>query len=200
RTLPTAAERATVTDPASVKLLALIPVGQVTFSRPDRRNTDEIISKADHSFSQSDRLEFRHYWAHFHRDPVFDPATILTYSDGSTITYQNFLIHEAHVVNPRMVNDFRFSFSREVANRGPATNVPSVADFGVNIFQPSNGKAIQSVNVQGTHGFSFGDNPNAAFIRNNFTWSDDYTWVRGKHDLHFGGVIERSRVDLNNPG
>jgi hypothetical protein len=200
RTLPTAAERATVTDPASLKLLSFIPVGQVTFSRPDHRDTNEVISKVDHSLTASDRLEFRHYWAHFHRDPVFDPTNILTYSDGSTITSQNFLIHETHVINSRMVNDFRFSFSREVANRGPAPNVPSVADLGVNIFQPSNGKAIQSINVQGTHGFSFGDNPNAAFVRNNFTWSDDYSWVRGKHDLHFGGVIERSRVDLNNPG
>src|SRR5215470_11814805 len=200
RTLPSAAARATVTDPASIKLLSFIPVGQVTFSRPDHRDTDEIISKVDHSLRANDRLELRHYWAHFHRDPVFDPTNILTYSDGSTITSQNFLIHETHIVSVRMVNDFRFSFSREVAHRGPAPNVPSVADLGVNIFQPSNGKAIQSINVQGSGGFSFGDNPNAAFVRNNFTWSDDYTWVRGKHDLHFGGVIERSRVDLNNPG
>ena len=200
RTLPSAAQRATVTDPASQKLLAFIPVGTVTFSRPDRRDTDEIISKIDHSLTGRDRLEFRHYWAHFHRDPVFDPTNILTYSDGSTITSQNFLIHETHVVSSNQLNDFRFSFSREIANRGPAPTVPSVADFGVNIFQPANGKAIQSISVQGSGGFSFGDNPNAEFARNNFTWSDDYSWVHGRHDLHFGGVIERSRVDLNNPG
>src|SRR5437016_13977121 len=48
------------------------------------------------------------------------------------------------------------------------------------------------------NGFSFGDNPNASFVRNNFTWSDDVSWVVAKHDLRFGGVIERSRVDLNN--
>src|SRR5437016_14619765 len=48
------------------------------------------------------------------------------------------------------------------------------------------------------NGFSFGDNPNASFVRNNFTWSDDVSWVVAKHHLRFGGVIERSRVDLNN--
>jgi hypothetical protein len=47
-------------------------------------------------------------------------------------------------------------------------------------------------------GFSFGDNPSAAFVRNNFTWSDDVSWILSKHDLHFGGTIERSRVDLDN--
>src|SRR5262249_24976660 len=55
-----------------------------------------------------------------------------------------------------------------------------------------------NVNVSGR--FSFGDNPHADFIRNNFTWSDDFAWTRGAHDLRFGGVIERSRVDVTNPG
>jgi hypothetical protein len=47
-------------------------------------------------------------------------------------------------------------------------------------------------------GFDFGDNPNASFIRNNFAWSDDFSWVRGRHELHMGGTIERSRIDLDN--
>src|SRR5262249_59678671 len=53
-----------------------------------------------------------------------------------------------------------------------------------------------TVNVSGA--FSFGDNPDASFIRNNFTWSDDVSLVRKGHDLHFGGTIERSRVDIDN--
>src|SRR5437879_9094860 len=62
-------------------------------------------------------------------------------------------------------------------------------------FQPST-HAIQQIRVNGF--FNFGDNPNAAFVRNNFTWSEDVSWVKGKHDFRFGGVLERSRVDLNN--
>ena len=74
--------------------------------------------------------------------------------------------------------------------------MPSVQDLGSNIpFQPPT-NAIQQIRVNGF--FNFGDNPNASFIRNNFTWSDDVSWVKGRHDFRFGGVIERSRVDLNN--
>jgi hypothetical protein len=98
-----------------------------------------------------------------------------------------------------MFNDFRFSFARETSDRGPAANVPSVGDLGVNIYQPP-GKAIQSISVSGLSGFSFGDNPHATFKRNNFTWSDDVSWVLGRHNLRFGGVIEPSRVDVTNPG
>jgi hypothetical protein len=71
-----------------------------------------------------------------------------------------------------------------------------VASLGSNIpFQPDN-NAIQQIRVNGF--FNFGDNPQAAFVRNNFTWSDDLSWVKGKHDFRFGGVIERSRIDLDN--
>ncbi len=187
---------------ASQNLLNSLPLqfadatGSVTFNRPDSRNFDEVISKVDHSLRPSDRLTFRYYYARFHKEPVFDPANILTYQDGSTITSQNYLIHESHVFNPNLLNDFRFSFSREKAARGPADNVPSVRDLGVNIpFQPPR-NAIQQIRISG--GFNFGDNPDAQFVRNNFTWSDDVSWVKGRHRLGFGGSIERSRVDIDN--
>src|SRR5207248_6738667 len=112
----------------------------------------------------------------------------------STITSQNYLLHETHVFSPTLLNDARFSYSREKASRGPAANAISVADLGVNLpFQPI--KAIQQIRVNGV--FSFGDNPSAAFVRNNFSWSDDVSWVVGRQALRFGGVLERSRVDLN---
>ena len=44
----------------------------------------------------------------------------------------------------------------------------------------------------------FGDNPSGVFTRNNFTYADDVSWEKGKHDFHFGGLIEWSQVDLNN--
>ncbi len=203
-TVPTAADIAaagTSIDPASKKLLSFLPAtsdpkGVVFYAKPDRQNFDEVVAKVDHSLRQTDRLTFRAYYVRFHKDPVFDPANILTYTDGSTIPSHNYLIHESHVFSPTFLNDARFSFSREAARRGPGDGVPSVREFGVNIpFQPAR-NAIQTVNVSG--GFNFGDNPDASFIRNNFTWSDDVSLVRRGHDLHFGGTIERSRVDIDN--
>jgi hypothetical protein len=188
-------------DPASKNLLTFLPrtsdpKGVVFYTRPDRQNFDEVVAKVDHSFRENDRLTIRFFYDRFHKDPVFDPANILTYTDGSTIPSQNYLIHENHVFSPALLNDVRFSYSREAARRGPADGVPSVRDFGVNMpFQPAR-NAIQTVNIQSA--FSFGDNPDASFIRNNFTWSDDVSWVRSGHNFRFGGTIERSRVDIDN--
>ena len=186
-------------DPVSLNILKGLPLTAsrtVIFLRPQDDNYDEVIGKADHSFSRSDQVAVRYDYNRFHRDAVFDPANFLTYANGATIPAQNALIHETHLFKANLINDFRFGYSREAATRGPASTVPSVKTLGSNIpFQPPT-NAIQQIRVN--NGFSFGDNPNASFVRNNFTWSDDVSWVVAKHDLRFGGVIERSRVDLNN--
>jgi len=187
-------------DPAIANLLPLLPIQptsrSVTFVRPDIQNFNEVLGRVDHAFSQNDRLSVRYDYNYFSKAAVFVPTNILTYADGSKIANQNYLIHETHVFRSSLVNDFRFSYAREKATRGPASTVPSVQSLGSMIpFQPA-AHAIQQIRVNGF--FSFGDNPQAAFVRNNFTWSDDVSWIKGKHDLCFGGVIERSRVDLNN--
>jgi outer membrane receptor protein involved in Fe transport len=177
-----------------------IPAGSkptVPFSKPDIENFDSAIGRVDHSFSQKDKFSGRYEFDRFTKAPVFNPLLLISYTDATfAITAQNFLAHETHVFSPRLVNDFRFSYSREVSHRGPGAGAVNVTAFGVSIpFQPTP-SAIQGVGVQG--GFSFGDNPPAFFTRNNYTWANDVSWEMGKHDFHFGGSLERSSVDLNN--
>jgi len=198
-TVPSAALRATATDPAVINLLQGIPVGdvnnKVTFAKPDHQDFHDLLGKVDQLLTANDRFSVRYSYDRFSKLAIFDPANFLTYTDGSTITSQNVLLHETHLFGAHLLNEARFSYSREKASRGPAANAISVRDLGVHLpFQPV--KAIQQIRVQ--NGFNFGDNPPASFVRNNFTWSDDVGWVMGRHDLHFGGALERSRVDLNN--
>ena len=199
-TVPTAAQRGTATDPAVISLLQHIPVGdasgRVTFAKPDNQNFDDAIGRLDHTFSQSDQLSLRYDYNRFDKPPSFDLANLLTYADGATIINQNYLIHESHIFSRKLINDFRFSFARETSNRGPAGNAVGVRSFGVSIpFQPPQ-NTIESISVNS--GPSFGDSPKGAFVRNNFTWMDDAAWIKGSHNLRFGGEIERSRVDITN--
>jgi hypothetical protein len=199
-TVPSAALRATATDPAVIELLKHIPIGdasnRASFVRPDQQDFREVTVRVDHSFSNKNQLTFRYFYDHFKRNAVFDPNNFLTYSDGSTIKSQNYLGHWTHVFRSTLINDFRFSYAPENATRGPADNVLNVQDLGVKLPFQSPEKAIQQIRING--GFNFGDNPQASFIRNNLSWSDDLSWVKKKHDLRFGGVIERSQVDLLN--
>src|SRR5690242_919632 len=62
-TVPSAAQRATATDPAVINLLKGIPVGdaanKVTFAKPDHQDFHDIMGKVDHSIRNSDRLSVR---------------------------------------------------------------------------------------------------------------------------------------------
>ncbi len=191
---------------AKFSLAGPIPAGSnptVPFSKPDTENFDSGIGRLDHSIRKNDKLTLRYEFDRFTKAPVFNPLLLVAYTDATfSIIAQNALIHETHIFSPRLINDFRFSYSREVSNRGPAPNAVDVTAFGVLLpFEPKP-SAIQGVGVQ--NGFSFGDNPTGLFIRNNFTYADDVSWEKGKHDFHFGGMIEWSQVDLvnqfNQPG
>jgi hypothetical protein len=188
-------------DPnAKFSLSGTIPAGSnptLPFSKPDTENFDSGIGRLDHSIGQSDKVTGRYEFDRFTKAPVFNPKLLVAYTDATfSIIAQNALIHETHIFSPSLLNDFRFSYSREVSYRGPSPNAVNVAAFGAVLpFHPSPG-AIQGIGVQG--GFTVGDNPPAFFTRNNFTWADDVSWTKGKHDIRIGATIERSRLDLNN--
>src|SRR6266513_709832 len=165
-------------------LAGSIPAGSkptVPFSKPDTENFDSAIGRIDHSFRQNDKLSGRYEFDRFTKAAVFHPLLLISYTDATfAIIAQNFLAHETHLFSPRLINDFRFSYSREVSHRGPSLDAANVTPFGV------------------AGGFSFGDNPPAFFTRNNYTFANDASWEMGKHDFHFGVSVERSLVDLDN--
>ncbi|MGC1418137.1 MAG: TonB-dependent receptor [Candidatus Acidiferrum sp.] len=186
---------------AKFSLAGPIPTGSnptVAYSKPDIENYDSGMGRLDHSFSTKDKVTGRYEFDRFTKAGVFNPLELVAYTDAThSITAQNALIHETHIFSPSFINDFRMSYSREVSSRGPAPGAVDLATFEIAPlpFEPSP-SAIQGIGVQS--GFSFGDNPTGIFTRNNFTYADDVSWEKGKHDIHFGGVIEWSQVDLNN--
>ena len=167
------------------------------FTKPDTENYDSGMGRGDYALGRNDRLTTRYEYDRFTKAPVFNPMELIAYTDATfSIIAQNALLHETHIFSASLVNDARFSFSREISHRGPGSNAVSAAAFGVPLpFQPKPG-AIQGIGVAG--GFTLGDNPTGFFTRNNFAWSDDVSWLKGNHDIRFGGGIERAQMDLNN--
>lgn len=187
-------------DPAAVNFLQYLPpaggTGSILYSQPIVQNFTEYTARGDHSFSEHDRLTLRYFYDSFSNQGFLDKGNYLSSQNSSNILSQNALIGETHIFGAGAVNEFRASFSRETSTRGPAEGSISLTDLGVNIYQPPSAKTIEGINVSGY--FNPGQTDPAAFIRNQYNLSDDFSLVRGKHNLSFGGSAIRAQVLLRN--
>lgn len=185
-------------DPAALKLLQFIPrsqTGLVNYSTPLMQNFDEFIVRGDHTITSKDKLVARYYYDRFFNVGSYG-GNLLAYRQGSTISSHNAVIQEMHVFSPNLLNDFRFGFARIVSIRQPPAGTPTVADFGVPIYQPTSAPAIQALSVTGY--FSTGANPTAKFPRTSFSFTDDLRWVHGRHSFAFGGIYEKDQLNMVN--
>jgi Carboxypeptidase regulatory-like domain len=187
-------------DPASLGVMKYLPMvggnGLTFYSQPIQQNFDETLSRVDYNISSKDRLSGRFFWDRYIGAPVFSYSDILAYKSGSTTPSDNAVIQELHIFSPTLLNDLRLGFSRENISRGPATNVPSVTDFGVTNITQGPQKATEGITVSGY--FGFGDYAKARFPRQTASLNDDIHWVRGNHSIAFGGMYERDRFDQDN--
>jgi hypothetical protein len=187
-------------DPAALAFTKYIPVqpggnGRLFYSVPLAQDFNEFLTRGDHSFSEKDRLSLRYFYDKFHNTGFLDKTNYLANSNYSVIYSQNALVSETHVFSPTLLNEFRASYSRETSNRGPAPGSISLADLGVNLYQPPV-KTMEGLNVSGY--FNPSQTDPADFIRNQYNLSDDFNWVRGKHTISFGGSAIRAQVLLRN--
>ncbi|HEY3838271.1 MAG TPA: carboxypeptidase regulatory-like domain-containing protein, partial [Bryobacteraceae bacterium] len=188
-------------DPAAVAFTKYIPIlpagtsGRTFYSVPLAQDFKEFLTRGDHTFSDKDHLSLRYFYDQFNNAGFLDKSNYLANSNYSVIRSQNALLGETHLFSPTMLNEFRISFSRETSNRGPAAGSISLADLGVNIYQPPV-KTMEGLSVSGY--FSPGQTDPADFIRNQYNLSDDFNWVRGKHSISFGGSVIRGQVLLRN--
>ncbi len=185
-------------DPAALALTKDLPAvtgdGQVVYQQPTNETFQEVLVRADQTFSQHDRGFLHYYTDTFNLDGTLNPSNLITYADQSKIHFQSAVVSETHIFTANLLNDLTLGYSREISIRGPLPGAPDAASFGVNIWQPAQ-TAIEGFNVSGF--FSIGQNPQGAFQRNNYTLADNFHWVKGGHNLGFGVAVELSKNDVN---
>ena len=215
--VPTAAERAQVTDPISKALLQFWPapnssqagsninyIANVSASTFD--NTGLI--KIDHNFGERDHLSGR--WAEYQGTSV--SAGVLPGLGGTTNApvSRSGVITESHTFSPNFLNEFRFGFSR---NQTFLTVTDSGFDAST-IFKGANGAPLPGV-VNGTKnvldsglptitvsgGFAVlgtANNYPQGRITNTYEIFDNMSWVSpfgaSKHSFRWGFHIRREEA------
>ena len=186
-------------SPVTANFLKYVPQltsgGSVLVQEPDLYGQAEITARVDEEFSSKDKLTLRYFSDDYILQGVENLQNLLTIADEASNHYYNSLISETHAFNNHIVNNFIISYQLQNDIRGPVSNSIDAADLGVNIWQPAY-KQLNEISVPGY--FTISVNPQASFLRANYTLDDDLHYLIGRHNLDFGYHGEVSKVDVIN--
>jgi hypothetical protein len=199
-------------NPASLALLKYLPTstildgcGRVSYAIPNILFDKQFVTRVDYVINAKNNLYARYFLDGYQSPAPYLPTNILVTSQSGNIErVQNFTLGENWTINSKTVNSFHATVSRRTNNRGFAPGVPNASDLGISAadeFQSVRNGLWINVGTSGkNHGFTAGGGTNltAIFNDNAFSFADDVTMVRGKHQFVFGGEFVRNQLNIAN--
>jgi hypothetical protein len=207
--VPTLAERASVTDPVSQRLLTFFPMPNVplnnginwTGSVPQTNYNETYLLRVDHNFNSNHRL--------FARGTVFVGRTNQLQTDANPLNgnITNWPSSHSYAVDDtynttHVVNEARFAFSRNHTIFKPSDVLLNPASiftdaagnplpgFVNTTTDPLDG-GLPRITITGLTNLGAGTNMPQGRATNTYELTDDVTWIRGQHTFRFGGEVRR---------
>ena len=203
-------------DPLAARLAALIPApnsDNPAFNyiavpvRSETRNNFDV--RVDHTFSNKDSIFGRFS---YENQPSYIPSPFQNVLDGGgffdgheEFSYRSIALSETHVLDSTHVNEFRFGYNRINAHRYQNNfdqNVSANLDYPGVPYEPGtfNG-GLPALT------FSDGSAPelgSSGFLpsiekQNSYVFTDNFTWVKGRHSLKFGTEIRYEQFTIFQP-
>ena len=191
---------ASLFDPASLKLAALLPAttggcGQTGFGLTTDVNENQYVGRGDYQINSNDTLFGRYIRTHYFRPPSYDftPDNLLTTAQGGLDDAdQSWVVGETHLFSPTLVNQFRASVDRIAVHRFSPGYV-SACDLGVPVYC---GYVPHQSGFTVTGAFAVGPGTGGPAQAHStpLQLNDDISWVHGNHQINFGGGGEVSKM------
>jgi Carboxypeptidase regulatory-like domain len=189
----TPAQRATITNPTVLKLLALVPLAndpsgtKFQGSGSRQRKLNQFTGRFDHNISQRDFLFGTFISNRDERtEPTLQGNNLPGFGDARPAKRYFLSVGETHIFSPSVTNEFHTGLNRvNIAFNQLFLSTP--ADFGIT--SPS--AVFPQITVSGN--FIFGGINGFPQGRGDttFSYSDTLAWIKGKHSLKFGAEIRR---------
>ncbi|MDQ6759271.1 MAG: TonB-dependent receptor, partial [Acidobacteriota bacterium] len=200
--VPSAAQRATVTNPIIQKLLALVPAANDptnTFfvgAAPRKRELNQFTGRIDHNFNDRNSL-FGTFISNrdSRTEPTLQGNNLPGFGDMRPAKREILALGYTRVLSPTMTNELRAGLNRVSISFKPEFN-GTPASLGIN--SPSSVPPVIAVSggmaFGGISGFPQGRGDTT------FQYSDTLAWIRGRHSMKFGGEFRRFRNNALNAG
>ena len=182
-------------DPAGFKLASTYipvstdPCGLTYFGYLANNPDDQWIGRIDYNVSGKQQFYGRYFIYDYLAQSLFDGHNALTTgSPGNQDRSQTMTIGDNYTFSPTAINSFHATFDRRRDNRASASNLFSPKDLGVNMFINVPNYTQLSVSAYSGGGFNVGCGTCAFanFDINTYQLADDFTLIRGKHQIAFG--------------
>jgi hypothetical protein len=162
-------------------------------------NLDQFGVRVDHYLTERDALNFRYSFGQRDQtDPLSTAgANVPGFPVGESQRSQNFVAQETHTFNPGLLGTLRFSYLRNKFLVDEHLNHTDPASLGFT-YAPSLDVAIGPPFVQVGGIASIGDpitGPRNTY-QNSYDISSSLTWIRGRHQLKFGGGYQYNQINV----
>ncbi len=196
----------TAFNPISMRIVGLLPTatdpcGRALYGVADNNDEQQIVGRLDWQATQSQRFFGRYYVANFDRAPGFDGQNLLLASGsglGLDNRVQTLSVGDDYLLSQNLVSATRFAWARSRINRTQGEDLPNYTTLGSNVFSAASDPGLSFFNLAVTNGF-----PTAAFPGNfestTYQLSQDFDWIKGAHQLSFGGSWIRPGLDVVGP-
>lgn len=164
-----------------------------------KNDSDQFGIKIDHYLTPRDTLNFRYMFYQLSQIDPLSPggASVPGFPVGEDERAQNFVAQETHTFSPNLIAVARFSFLRNKFLFGEREDHQPPSDFGFQ-YTPSldiaTGPPFIQVNGYATVGGPITGPRNT--YENVYDYSGSLSWVRGKHELKFGGGYQHQKINV----
>jgi hypothetical protein len=183
-------------DPAGLKLASTYfptstnPCGNYVYGDPANNPDDQWIGRVDYNINSKNIFYGRYFIYDYYAEVLFANNNALTTlaAPANWDRSQTMTIGETFTLSPTAVNSFHATFDRRRNNRSAPANLFSPGDLGVNMFinQPNYTQLTVSTYSGGGFAVGCGTCALANFDINTYQLADDFTLIRGKHQIGFG--------------
>jgi Carboxypeptidase regulatory-like domain/TonB dependent receptor len=207
----------TLIDPLAAALSAYWPTPNATptvnnggnnfLSDPHRQETrNNFDVRIDHKISDKDNAFGRFS---YENQPSFIPPPFNNLLDGGGFfdgsednSYRSLALSEVHLFKPNVINEFRLGYNRINSHRfqiNSNENVSAQLNFPNVPFGPNNGGLPNITFGDGTAGIGSSTYLPSIEKQNSFVFTDNLTWVRGRHSLKFGTEVRIEQFTIFQP-
>ncbi len=191
----------TLYDPASMKLASLLPTstapcGNTSFGLITQINQWEITGRGDYHTSDKNTLFGRYYRQHYFRPPSmqFTPDNLLTSTQGALDDAdQSYAFGDTYTFSPTLTDQVRATVDRIGIHRFD-NNYVSACDLGVALVYCGYVPHQSGFAVTGAFSVGPGTGGQAVAHTTPIQLNDDVSWVKGNHQINFGGGGEVSKM------